>query len=624
VKRPLLLPALVLAAIVGLAAAWHAVFVARTAFVLDGRTTFTLLDDAMISMRYARNLADGAGLRWNPGETPVEGTSNFLWTLAMAVPHVLGVPEHLTSLVVSVLGSLLLLTRVAVIWRTARVLAPTSGAAPLCAALLAAFSYATSFWTLRGMEVGLLSLLVDAAVLLVVSPGTWESVSRRCALAALVAAGVLTRTDAVVPLGVLAAWAVLTAPRERRGTVVAWLGAAIVVPLAAHTAFRVAYYGDPLPNTYYLKMTGAPAGERVARGGAALAALVSGSLGALVLAAAAGAVVVARRAVSAEPGARGGFLRSPAALLAGIVASTWAYSVWVGGDAWEKFGFANRYVAIGLGALQVLAGAAAARCGDVVAERVSLPRFAFVVRTCAGVGFAAAAAFILLRPSTAGATVLGLWSARRFAGGAALALVALELLRRAWRDRPGRADDVPDVRADADTSTAWDPRRVLTGLVVAALVWTATDRSAFRRWNLRNAEEANAHAMMARLGHVVREGTDEGARVAFVWAGTAPYFAHRTAVDLLGKSDPVIARMRPVAPFFPGHDKWDLRRSLGDLRPDVAVELWNPTDEDLALVRSWGYRELPNGIRVLTGSPHVRADVLGRPWREATFRFAGR
>jgi hypothetical protein len=453
------------------------------------------------------------------------------------------------------------------------------------------------------MEVGLLSLLVDAAVLLVVSPDTWASSRRRWALAALVAAGVLTRTDAVVPLGVLATWAVLTAPGARRGTVVAWLGAAIVVPLAAHTAFRVAYYGDPLPNTYYLKMTGAPAGERVARGGAALVALVSGSLGALVLAAAGGAANAARR--------------TPALLLGGVALSTWAYSVWVGGDAWEQFGFANRYVAVGLGAMQVLAGLLAARAASFAAAHVAPRRFAALLLWTVAAAAVLVALRLLLRTSDTGATIFGLWSGRRFVAALvclATATAAAVAALRAWRAR-GVAP-APD--------GAWNLHDVAIGLAAATLLWTATDLRAFRTWNRRNAEEANAHAMMARLGRLVREGTDESARVAFVWAGTAPYFAHRTAVDLLGKSDPAIARMRPVAPFFPGHDKWDLRRSLGELRPDVAVELWNPTDEDLALVRSWGYRELPNGIRVLTGSPHVRADVLGGPWREATFRFRGR
>ena len=49
-------------------------------------------DDAYISYRYARNLADGVGLVWNPGEH-VEGYSNFLWVVILAGLNKLG-PRH--------------------------------------------------------------------------------------------------------------------------------------------------------------------------------------------------------------------------------------------------------------------------------------------------------------------------------------------------------------------------------------------------------------------------------------------------------------------------------------------------------------------------------------------------
>ena len=42
-----------------------------------------LTDDAFISFRYVRNLLEGHGLVFNPGER-VEGYSNFLWVLELA------------------------------------------------------------------------------------------------------------------------------------------------------------------------------------------------------------------------------------------------------------------------------------------------------------------------------------------------------------------------------------------------------------------------------------------------------------------------------------------------------------------------------------------------------------
>src|SRR4030095_14589299 len=84
------------------------VFIARSTFTANGHLYFTLFDDAMISMRYARNLADGHGLLWNPGQPAVEGYTNFLWTLWMAALHLLPVTEPKIGLGVMVTGVALL------------------------------------------------------------------------------------------------------------------------------------------------------------------------------------------------------------------------------------------------------------------------------------------------------------------------------------------------------------------------------------------------------------------------------------------------------------------------------------------------------------------------------------
>ena len=55
------------------AALFYLVFIVRTSFRIKGELYFTLIDDAMVSMRYAQHLAQGHGLVWNIGEKPVEG-----------------------------------------------------------------------------------------------------------------------------------------------------------------------------------------------------------------------------------------------------------------------------------------------------------------------------------------------------------------------------------------------------------------------------------------------------------------------------------------------------------------------------------------------------------------------
>ena len=70
---------------------------ARQASVaIDGTRYYYLDDDQMISMRYARNLAEGHGLVWNPGER-VEGYTNPGWVLAMAAVHGAGAADATAS-----------------------------------------------------------------------------------------------------------------------------------------------------------------------------------------------------------------------------------------------------------------------------------------------------------------------------------------------------------------------------------------------------------------------------------------------------------------------------------------------------------------------------------------------
>ena len=64
-------------------AAYYAAFISRTSFLIGPTRYFPLLDDAMVSMRYARHLVQGRGFVWNVGEPPLEGFTNPLWTLMM-------------------------------------------------------------------------------------------------------------------------------------------------------------------------------------------------------------------------------------------------------------------------------------------------------------------------------------------------------------------------------------------------------------------------------------------------------------------------------------------------------------------------------------------------------------
>ena len=63
---------------------YAAIFIYRTSFVIGGERYFSLFDDAMVSMHYARNFVEGRGLVFNAAEY-AEGYTNFLWVLNLVL-----------------------------------------------------------------------------------------------------------------------------------------------------------------------------------------------------------------------------------------------------------------------------------------------------------------------------------------------------------------------------------------------------------------------------------------------------------------------------------------------------------------------------------------------------------
>jgi hypothetical protein len=294
-------------------ACYAAVFIAHSSFVIEGRRYFCLFDDAMVSMRYAANWAAGAGLVWNPGER-VEGYSNFAWTAVLALCHLLRWSPNHTVLLVQILGIPTLWACLAATIRLARACRLTPAAA-CCALVLAMAQYNLNYYTLMGMETGLVALLVTcglgSAVLAIrrragrVDVGLWFGVAT------------LAHPDAVLLLVFVGAMVLALAP-ARRGRTVLGLAVALLI-IAAHALWRHSYYGDWLPNTYYLKATGWPLADRLPVGLRA-GLWTMAALGVPVLLA---GVSFVR-------------FRSWRLLLAGTFLVSFAYNVWIGGDAWPN------------------------------------------------------------------------------------------------------------------------------------------------------------------------------------------------------------------------------------------------------------------------------------------------
>jgi hypothetical protein len=497
--------------------AWGAHFIQLASFrSSDGRAHYLLFDDAMISMRYAWNVTHGRGLVWNPGER-VEGFTNPLMVLVMTLPA-LALDRSHAILAVQVLGVGILLATGFVTMQIAR--HAFEDETPEDQALISVLSacavwlyYPLAYWTLSGMETGLLALLAALAV--------WVSIrqrgSRRASLTLAVLLGLMfyTRPDALPQAALI--WLFRAGPARKEGRRALGIELAILAGMVAVSFLaRRAYYGEWLPNTYVLKMTGLPRGIRLESGWGFTSVFLASTWFALVLAGL--SLIVAFRPVFV--------------LFFALFTTVTLYQIWVGGDPWPYWRIMSPYVPMLL--LASLGGALGG------ARRV----FRFLEMGSAQSRAGLVAPFALCG--------------------------ALFLADRAFMDE-------------------------LTFKKIPYQV------SPNRRYAEIGLELARVCMPDARIG-------------AFA-AGTMPYYADLPAIDFLGKADKHIARLQPDPKLgwsgmksTPGHNKYDLRYSIVELKPDFLTRY------------AWGHDDLKAYVEAryvktdigwfLKDSPHVRWNLV--------------
>lgn len=281
----------------------------------------SVVDDAFIAFRFAENLRDGHGLVFNPGER-VEGYTDFLWVLLIAGGSWLGAASETVA---RVLGLTSVAVLPALLWPMGRRLGLGRVAALLPGAVVAA-STSLALWAGAGLETTFYAALLTAGLALLVAEAGRPS---RVPLWGLILAlATLTRPEGAGVFALALLWVALVL-RQRR--LAAW-GLLLFAPVVgAHLLFRVLYYGQWLPNTWYAK---APGGlESAAEGwlylkGFLLAHGLGWSLPALL-------------GVALLPEDRD--WRLPTMLLT-VVTGACAYVVWVGGDFLPAWRFLAPYL----------------------------------------------------------------------------------------------------------------------------------------------------------------------------------------------------------------------------------------------------------------------------------------
>ncbi len=347
------LPRLLTYLVIGLFLCWSAAFIWKSSIPLSsGERVYCLFDDAMVSMRYADNLVRGHGLVWNAGER-VEGYTNPLMVAVMAVMlAVFG--KSTATVLVQILGVVLVVCTALLTLRTYQNISDADYRLPSWFFLPLVFGiYTLSYWSLMGMETGLVAMFLALGVNIVLTKealpqGKFPASSL---LLVVTAAGLyFSRPDALAYAVVLFFFHWLAPPRRpfREELLPVLCVAGIVI---AHIALRYAFYGELLPNTATLKLGGFPLPRRILGGTGFILPFLENIYAMLAL------------AVLSFAFARG-WKRGLLLILFGLSVS---YQVFVGGDPWPYWRIMTPTIPL----LMALAADGAARLSVTIFERQS-------------------------------------------------------------------------------------------------------------------------------------------------------------------------------------------------------------------------------------------------------------
>jgi hypothetical protein len=454
----------------------------------------------------------------------------------------------------------LLAANVYVIARIGRRLAPGSRLVPFFAGLATALYYPLVSWSLTGMETGLLALLYSGAVLCAlrsndptVGGRTRRTMVLGCGL--LLSLAVLTRDDALVVVVVVLGFGwIRLRPRTEA---VALIGGPVLLAVVGHELFRLAYYGLPLPNTYYLKLDGIPLLARLSRG--LLVVFQNATLQLVVPL----LLVIAYGVLIRRGGRR---LPTGSGLLLGILIAQTLYTVYVGGDSYDD-SLSDRFLVSVVPFLLVLAVMGARELAQL-GRRSAFVAFGGLVLVA---GLSDAVGWFptdrLQERVAASTSQINDWADVTIVIG--VVLIACGIL--------------PDAKKLSS-------RVIGVGLAVLLLVGIAL--SPLVNWYEHNTYFLGVDVINAQSGAALAATTGPDTTVGVVGAGDITFFDHRPSIDLLGYSDHVVATTVPHMNLSsrPGHEKWDYAYSIGRLRPDIVFGLFLPTKADTRHMAEWGYR----------------------------------
>jgi arabinofuranosyltransferase len=502
----------------------------------EGRI-FTLSDDVMISMSYAKTLANSGELVWYEGAPRVQGFTNFLYTIALSLLHLFKFNLTTNSLIVSLLNLFTIFIISLKVTSISLIVSNENQKLSYFLGGLIPFQYPLVFWSLRGFEVGVISLIVILVVDLLVKSSLNNSKIPKSTLLkifTLLCIGILIRIDFIVIfIGVSLYLLIFNTSNLKDFFNLIKLNLSGAATLLVLFLFQYFYYGDPLPNTYYLKTDGFHLIEKIPRG-------VLSSLNLLPLL----IFILYISFNNFKHKERFRFI-SPIFFVSLLLI---IYNIYIGGDAWEVYGFANRFITpvipLAFASIPFFLDSANYKNNRIINLIFCIFLFASI---------------FLIQMNVS--QLLNFEEPNfKFGHNEFIYLVVVIIF------------------------LIFTKNKILSTYLIAILFTLFLSSSHIQYMHREEVQITNTDYYNVLIGSRLSEVTEPDARVAIFWAGNLSYYMNRPVIDFLGKSDRFIAKNPPVrkvvsnkynfSDFMPGHNKWNFEYSIGELQPDIVTRNW--------------------------------------------------
>ena len=240
----------------GLIALVFTAIFAFLAWYVIGAPDLVGIDDAAITRSYAENIAGGHGFVFNIGGERVEGATSLLWTGLVAIIYLLPVNSGIAILTLTyVITAAAVAVYLAIASQLALRLGVPARSGLIVAVLLLMGLPDFLVWSVFSMmETALWSLMLALLILRLIAQADRDTRSNQDPWLLLAGLALpLTRPEGVAMATGLIVLAMVLRGRPNRALVGGLL--ATIGACAAAVAFRLWYFGYPMPNTYYAKVS---------------------------------------------------------------------------------------------------------------------------------------------------------------------------------------------------------------------------------------------------------------------------------------------------------------------------------------------------------------------------------